>query len=83
MLNKVAYRPVQRTRVGGKAQCILNLSTRRIRVVDYTLQPLCPYGTASVPTGYEIRRSLVNTNCTRCTDDGKTTHYQFLSYAYF
>jgi hypothetical protein len=65
MSNEVAYRPIQRMRGGGKAPCILNLSTRRRRVVDCTLQSLYRYGIPSVPTGY-IRRSLDNTNCIPC-----------------
>lgn len=62
MLNEVVYRPIQRMRGGGKAPRILNLSTRKRRVVDCMLQSLYRYGTASVPTGYDIMRSLVNTN---------------------
>jgi len=59
MLNEVAYRPIQLMRGGGKAPRILNLSTRRRRVVDCTLRSLYRYGTASVPTGYDIRPSRV------------------------
>jgi len=59
MLNEVACRPIQAMRGGGKAPRILNLSTKRRRVVDCTLQSLYRYGTASLPTGYDIRRSLV------------------------